>query len=364
MFENLTQSFQVITMDQQDSTRPDSPVREDGSEKTHDSGSDISFQRQPIQVETLQQRRKSFLAPKLELALRNGQIRKRKRVSFSSTVIMVNEDGEATVANEHEEPEPQKTQRQNVPIPLLIVTDPMEVMTISTKSDPAKPLLVNNFEQQNRALSEEIRALHRRTCGGETRGHRHGIPISPRSPSPRQSRNSSSTLRRHCQRTEATTSLTDVQQHNQNEGETSLSSSPESEYVPTDDSDNNTKTKWSNLPGRLWNTTAKALANTADRLRRYTSPHEEQWEEAERMWEEERHNKRTTPPTTRTPLERAAGEQMPFLEKRHAYGGVSSNWRERNPMSAAWYNVPYAESFEMFYAPYTNRGYPEELNGE
>ncbi|EGO53497.1 hypothetical protein NEUTE1DRAFT_52494 [Neurospora tetrasperma FGSC 2508] len=272
------------------------PVWEEENEDMHDRSS------RPLLTKKLRKEKKQPTTTKLGPTLPNGEIRKRKRVTFAVPApipVKIDQDHLHTMLtiDKLAEAEPKKRPGLNP----FTAAGPVSAVSYITKTDPRKPMLLSEVgmnepsNSRNRMLSDLIRTLDSKK-GRRTRnrsGHWQW-------PAPEQQAE-----------VDAATSMRDMQENQQTSEQGSSSASTEHEEENTklisthdpEDPEDKPRNKWLKIPGQIWRNTTAFLANTVDHLPFYTSPKEKQWQAATRMWQEEANNKRMSVPSTKKKAE-------------------------------------------------------------
>ncbi|EGZ76531.1 hypothetical protein NEUTE2DRAFT_133855 [Neurospora tetrasperma FGSC 2509] len=267
------------------------PVWEEENEDMHDSSSRSRL------TKGLRKEKEQPTTTKLGPTLPNGEIRKRKRVTFAVPAPIpakIDQDHLHTMStiDKLAEAEPKKGPGLN---PFTAV-GPVSAVSYITKTDPRKPMLLSEVsmnepsDSRNRMLSDLIRTLDRKN-GRRTRNRSEHWQW----PAPEQQAE-----------VDAVTSMRDMQENQQTSEQGSSSASTEHEEEDTklistmdpEDPEDKPRNKWLKIPGQIWRNTTVFLANTVDHLPFYTSLKEKQWQAATRMWQEEANNKRMSIPST------------------------------------------------------------------
>ncbi|KAK3497693.1 uncharacterized protein B0T23DRAFT_402786 [Neurospora hispaniola] len=282
--QDRAQSTNPIFRGMRLNTGEHAPVWEEENEDMHDSSS------RSLLTKGLRKEKEQPTTTKLGPTLPNGEIRKRKRVTFAVPAPIpakIDQDHLHTMStiDKLAEAEPQKRPGLN---PFTAV-GPVSAVSCITKTGPRKPMLLSEVsmnepsDSRNRMLSDLIRTLDSKN-------------VAP----PEQQAV-----------VDAATSMRDMQENQQTSEQGSSSASTEHEEEDTklistmdpEDPEDKPRNKWLKIPGQIWRNTTVFLANTVDHLPFYTSLKEKQWQAATRMWQEEANNKRMSVPSTKKKAE-------------------------------------------------------------
>ncbi|KAK3495596.1 hypothetical protein B0T13DRAFT_401600 [Neurospora crassa] len=272
------------------------PVWEEEDEDMHDRSS------RPLLTKGPRKEKEKPTTTKLGPTLQDGEIRKRKRVTFAVPAPIPAELDQdylhtMSIIDKLAEAEPKRRPGLN-PITAVVTVSAVNYIT---STDPRKPMLLSEVgmnepaNSRNRMLSDLIRKLDSKR-GRRTRNRSEHWQL----PAPEQQAE-----------VDAATSMRDMQENQQTSEQGSSLASTEHEEENTkpistndpEDSEDKPRHKWLKISGQVWRNTTVFLANTVDHLPFYTSTKEKQWQAATRMWQEEANNKRMGVPSTQKKAE-------------------------------------------------------------